>query len=131
MNRSAAKQGFSNQTYDAIIYVPSKFCENVMTFKDKSPSKTSINYVIQPNLEAKERQRIHREMANAKNTINQEMSTIYWNYVSQEVDIIREEFDKVLEKEIAFQDAMYSFYTPSSETIANEIDIHKNRLEDI
>lgn len=131
MNRSAAEQGFSNQTYDAIIYVPSNFSENVMTFKDESPSKASINYVIQPNLEAKERQRIHREMANAKNTINQEMSTIYWNYVSQEVDIIREEFDKVLEKEIAFQDAMYSFYTPSSETLANEIDNHKNRLEGI
>src|SRR5690625_3622771 len=110
MNRSAAEQGFSNQTYDAIIYVPSNFSENVMTFKDESPSKASINYVIQPNLEAKERQRIHREMANAKNTINQEISTIYWNNVSQELDIFLEEFDKVLEKEIAFQDAMYSFY---------------------
>src|SRR5699024_7497668 len=131
VNRSAAEQGFSNQKYDAILYVPSNFSENIMTFKDESPMKASINYVIQPNLEAKERQRIHREMANAKNEINNEMSTIYWSYVSQEVDNIREQFDNILEKEIAFQDAIYSFYAPSSETLANEIERHKNRLEGI
>lgn len=130
-NRSSAEQGFSSGKYDAILYVPSSFSENVMTFKDASPVKASINYVIQPNLVAKERQRVHREMANAKNMINQEMSTIYWSYVSQEVDNIREQFDDVLDKEIAFQDAMYSFYAPSSETLANEIDNHKGRLENI
>src|SRR5699024_10640582 len=130
-NRSAAEQGFDKQQYDAILYVPSNFTENVMTFKDDSPSKASINYVIQPNLEAKDRQRIHREMANAKNAINQEVSTIYWSYVSQEVENIREQFDKILEKEIAFQNAMYSFYAPSSKTLANEIEGHKKRLEGI
>lgn len=131
VNRSAAEQGFSNGRYDAVFYVPSNFSENIMTFKDESPTKASINYIIQPNIEAKDRQRLHREMANAQNTINQEMSTIYWSYVSQEIDHIREQFDDVLEKEIAFQDAMYSFYTPSSETLANEIDRHKDRLENI
>lgn len=131
VNRSAAEQGFDKQQYDAVLYVPSNFSENVMTFKDETPAKASINYVIQPNLEAKDRQRIHREMANAKNAINHEVSTIYWSYVSQEVDNIREQFDKILEKEIAFQNAMYSFYAPSSKTLANEIEGHKNRLEGI
>lgn len=70
-------------------------------------------------------------MANAKSAINHEMSTIYWSYVSQEVNNIRGQFDKILEKEISFQDAMYSFYTPSSETLATEIEQHKNRLEGI
>lgn len=131
VNRSAAEQGFSKQEYDAILYVPSNFSKNVMTFKDESPSKASINYVIEPNLEAKERQRIHREMANAKSAINHEMSTIYWGYVSEEIDNIRKQFDKILEKEISFQEAMYSFYTPSSETLASEIELHKNKLEGI
>lgn len=131
VNRSAAEQGFSNQKYDAIIYVPSSFSENIMTFKEDEPTKAAINYVIQPNLEAKERQRVHREMANAKNKINQEMSTIYWSYVSQEIGNIREHFDTVLEKEVAFQDAMYSFYTPSSKTLATEIEQHKGSLENI
>ncbi|MYL57796.1 type VII secretion protein EsaA, partial [Virgibacillus halodenitrificans] len=131
VNRSAAEQGFSNQKYDAIIYVPSTFSENIMTFKEDKPTKAALNYVIQPNLEAKDRQRIHREMATAKNKINEEMSTIYWSYVSKEVDNIRAQFDKILEKEVAFQDAMYSFYTPSSKTLAHEIDQHKNNLENI
>lgn len=131
VNRSAAEKGFSKQEYDAILYIPSNFSENVMTFKDESPSKASINYVIEPNLEAKEDQRIHREMSNAKSAINHEMSTIYWSYVSQEVDNIRGQFDKILEKEISFQDAMYSFYKPSSETLAKEIERHKEKLEGI
>ncbi|AIF45194.1 type VII secretion protein EsaA [Virgibacillus sp. SK37] len=131
VNRSAAEQGFSNQNYDAIIYVPSTFTEKIMTFKEDKPTKAALNYVIQPNLEAKDRQRIHREMATAKNKINEEMSTIYWSYVSKEVDNIRAQFDKILEKEVAFQDAMYSFYTPSSKTLAHEIDQHKNNLENI
>ncbi|MFC4024360.1 type VII secretion protein EsaA [Oceanobacillus longus] len=131
VNRSAAEQGFSNQSYDAIIYIPSGFSQNIMTFKEDTPTKASINYVIQPNLEAKERQRIHREMANAKNRINQEMSTIYWSYVSQEVNNIQEQFDAIVEKEIAFQDAMYAFYTPSSQTLSHEIDQHKRNLENI
>lgn len=131
VSRSAAERGFDNEEYDAILYLPSNFSENIMTFKDDSPSKASIDYVVQPNLEAKERQRVHREMANAKSTINYEMSTIYWDYVAQEVDGVREQFDKVLEKEIAFQEAMYDFYSPSSETLANEIDRHKSSLENI
>ncbi|MCR6094961.1 type VII secretion protein EsaA [Salipaludibacillus agaradhaerens] len=131
VTRSAAEQGFSNERYDAIIYVPSRFSENVMTFREDIPSTASINYVIQPNLVAKERQRVHREMANAQNKINKEMSMIYWSYVSQEVDNIRDQFDLILEKEIEFQDAMYSFYSPSSASLANEIDQHKSGLENI
>lgn len=131
LSRSAAEQGFSDQVYDAIIYVPSSFTENIMMFREEVPSKASINYVIQPNLVAKERQRVHREMAIAQNKINQEMSMIYWSYVSQEVDMIREQFDLIVAKEVEFQDEMYSFYSPSSESLANEIERHKNGLENI
>src|SRR5690625_4282851 len=131
MNRSAAEEGFNQQEHDAILYLPSNFTKNIMSFTDDSPNKASINYVIQPNLEAKERQKLHREMANAKNEVNYEMSTIYWNYVSQQVAHIREDFDEILEKEIAFQNAMHAFYRPSSETLAGEIEQHINNLNRI
>ncbi|RKQ33907.1 type VII secretion protein EsaA [Oceanobacillus halophilus] len=131
MNRSAAKQGFNNQNYDAIIYIPSNFTENVMTFTQDQPMKASVNYEIQPNLEAKDRENIHRIMANAKNIINQEMSMIYWSYVAQEVDHMKEQFDAILQKEVEFQEAMYAFYAPSSKTLAYEIDQHKSDLENI
>src|SRR5690625_3333523 len=131
VQRDAAERGLSNQEYDAILYIPSNFSKNVMTFKDRSPTKASINYVIQPNLEAKERQRVHREMAHAKNGINREMSMIYWSYVSQEVDEVKEQFDHILEKEIEFQESMYAFYTPSSQSLAGEIQNHLKSLEGV
>lgn len=131
MNRSAAEQGFSQEVYDAVIYIPSNFSESVMTFKDDRPNKAAINYVVQPNLDAKNRQRVHKEMARAKSTINKEMSTIYWSVVSQEVDHIREHFDNILEKEIAFQKAMHAFYTPTSRQLAGEIEHHQTQLEQI
>ncbi|MDY7045443.1 type VII secretion protein EsaA [Virgibacillus sp. M23] len=131
VNRSTAEQGLANKNYDAIMYIPSNYSKNIMTFKENQPTKASLHYVIQPNLEAKERQRIHRQMANAKNIINQEMISLYWNYVSQQVNHIRDQFDLIVEKEIAFQDAMYSFYTPSSKTLAYEIDVHKSNLKNI
>src|SRR5690625_80135 len=37
VQRDAAERGLSNQEYDAILYIPSNFSENVMTFKDRSP----------------------------------------------------------------------------------------------
>lgn len=131
MSRSAAEEGFANQKFDAILYIPSNFTKNVMEFKNDNPSKAKITYTIEPNLEAKEHQRMYRQLANAKNSINQEMSSIYWSYVSQEVDNLKGQFDKILEKEIAFQDAMFNFYQPSSKTLSNEIDQHRNQLLNI
>lgn len=131
MSRSAAEEGFANQRYDAVLYIPSNFTRNILNFKSENPSKAIITYMIEPNLEAKEHQRIYRQLANAKNTINQEMSSIYWSYVSQEVDNLKGQFDKILEKEIAFQDAMSSFYQPSSKTLVDEIDQHRNQLVNI
>ncbi|MGM8364437.1 type VII secretion protein EsaA [Virgibacillus sp. W0181] len=66
ISRSAAEHGFADEKYDAILYVPSDFSKDVMSFKEDSPNKASIDYVIQPNLEAKNRQRVHKEMALAK-----------------------------------------------------------------
>ncbi|WP_085992895.1 type VII secretion protein EsaA [Oceanobacillus senegalensis] len=129
VNRSTAEQGLSNQTYNAVMYVPSDFSENVLTFTEENPKKAAVNYVVQPNLEAKDRENVHRIMANAKNIINQEMSMNYWSYVSQEINHLKEQFDTILEKEIEFQEEMSSFY--ASESLAEKINQHKNNLEGI
>ncbi|MDY0404684.1 type VII secretion protein EsaA [Virgibacillus sp. 179-BFC.A HS] len=131
VDRSTAEKGLSSKKYDAVIYIPSNFSLDVMTFKENRPTKATVRYVIQPNLDAKNRQRVHKEMAVAKNKINEEMSKMYWDYVAQEIDHIRDNFDKILEKEVDFQNAMYSFYSPSSKTLAEEIKRQKNQLENI
>lgn len=127
-NRSGAEKKFSEEKYDGILYISSNFSEHVMNFKAMSPVQANVHYVVQPNLAAKERQRVHREMSDVKHIVNKEMSTIYWSYVAQEIDHIQDQFDGILEKEIAFQEAIYSFYAPTSEKLANEIASYQERL---
>src|SRR5690625_7849169 len=59
------------------------------------------------------------------------MSMIYWSYVSQKVDDVKEQFDHILEKEVEFQESMYAFYSPSSQSLAGDIEKHMTSLEGV
>jgi putative membrane protein len=131
VNRSQAEKGLADGQYDAVVYLPSDFSRNILTFNEKRPLKATVQYKIQPNLEAKNRERVQRELEAAKNTINQKMSTLYWSYVGQAVEDIRKKFSAILEKEIAFQKTMYDFYTPSSAKLTKEIESQKKMLEQL
>jgi putative membrane protein len=131
VNRSQAEKGLADGQYDAVVYLPSDFSRNILTFNEKRPLKATVQYKIQPNLEAKNRERVQRELEATKNTINQKMSTLYWSYVGQAVEDIRKKFSAILEKEIAFQKTMYDFYTPSSVKLTKEIESQKKMLEQL
>ncbi|PJW19202.1 type VII secretion protein EsaA [Geobacillus thermodenitrificans] len=131
VNRSQAENGLKNNEYDAVVYLPSDFSRNILSFNDKQPLKATVQYKIQPNLDAKHRERVQRELEASKNMINQKMSTLYWSYVAQEIAAIRKKFNDILEKEIAFQKAMYAFYTPSSAKLAEEIKRQKDMLQEL
>ncbi|WP_181537251.1 type VII secretion protein EsaA [[Anoxybacillus] calidus] len=131
VNRSQAEKGLADGQYDAVVYLPSDFSRNILTFHEKQPLKATVQYKIQPNLEAKNRERVQKELETAKNTINQKMSTLYWSYVGQAVEDIRKKFSDILEKEIAFQKTMYDFYTPSSTKLTKEIESQKKMLDQL
>ena len=131
VNRSTANRGLDDQTYDAILYIPSNFTENILTFREETPIEATVNYTVQPKLTAKDQENMHRMIAYASSAINEEISTIYWSYVTKEVGKMKEQFDAILQKEIEFQEAMYSFYAPSSDTLANEISRQRDSLESI
>jgi putative membrane protein len=131
VNRPQAEKGLANGQYDAVVYLPSDFSRNILTFNEKQPQKATVQFKIQPNLEAKNRERVQKELEAAKNTINQKMSTLYWSYVGQAVEDIRKKFSDILEKEIAFQKTMYGFYTPSSTKLTKEIESQKKMLEQL
>ncbi len=61
----------------------------------------------------------------------QKMSALYWNFVSQKVDNIRGEFDKIVNKESEFQNVMYNFYKPSSNDLAGEIKQQKDLIDEL
>ncbi|RFU63101.1 type VII secretion protein EsaA [Peribacillus glennii] len=131
VNRNTAEKGLENKEYDAVIYFPSDFSKNILTFNETEPIKAGVQYKIQTNLNAENLERVQKELEIAKNKMNKKVSTLYWSYVSQSVEDIRKKFDGILEKEIAFQETMYNFYTPSSEKLAGEISQHKKMLEGV
>ncbi|MGN1387027.1 MAG: type VII secretion protein EsaA, partial [Bacillus sp. (in: firmicutes)] len=86
VNRKTAETGLHSGQYEAIIYLPSNFTESVLSFTDDQPKEASVTYKIQPNINAERAEKVLKELETAKNKINTNMSTIYWNYVSQSVD---------------------------------------------
>ncbi|KAB7708256.1 type VII secretion protein EsaA [Bacillus aerolatus] len=131
VNRSAAEKGLEKKQYDAILYIPTDFSNNILTFKDETPIKADVNYTIQSYLDGKNRQKVQKEMERVKNKINKQVSTLYWGVVSQELTDVREKFDAILEKEIAFQKSMYKFYTPSSKDLSEEIEQQQKMLQQL
>ncbi|MBD1379770.1 type VII secretion protein EsaA [Metabacillus arenae] len=131
MGRSAADNGLQNQKYDAVIYIPSDFSQNILTYDEQQPQKANFEYKIQGQLNSVNREKVLRELEDATNRVDKEMSSLYWSYVSNDMKAVRQEFDRILEKEIAFQNAMVSFYQPSSKDLAGEIEQHKQRLEQL
>ncbi|MDV2686600.1 type VII secretion protein EsaA [Alkalihalophilus lindianensis] len=131
VGRNAAESGLERNQYDGILYLSSDFSRNVLTFKEDEPQRAALSYRIQPNLDARNIERVQRSLQNARNRINRQVTSIYWDVVAQEVDDIRQKFDTIVEREIAFQEAMYSFYAPSSRTIAEEVEQQKELLEQL
>ncbi|PLT31472.1 type VII secretion protein EsaA [Peribacillus deserti] len=131
VSRSAAEKGLVTQQYDAVVYFPSDFSKNILTFNDESPMKASVKYNVQTNLDAKNKEKVQKELEITKGKMNKHISTMYWGVVSQSVDDIRQKFDKILEKEIAFQDTIYSFYNPNSGKLAEEIDQQRTMIKDL
>lgn len=131
LSRSAAVNGLKNKQYDAIMYIPSDFSSNILTYENLTPVKAEFQFTIQDQLNAVNRESVLREIDNATARVNSSISTLYWSYVSQDLEGVRSKFDGILEKEIAFQNTMYAFYAPSSETLATEIERQKSMLEGI
>ncbi len=128
ISRSAADSGLKNKKYDAVVYIPSNFTSNVMTYDEKQPTKADFQYTVQSQLTAVNKEKILRELDYAGNRLNKQMTSLYWNYVSQDMKKVRTEFDRILEKEIEFQTTMISFYQPSSGELAGELQRQKDML---
>ncbi|KGX91176.1 hypothetical protein N781_05300 [Pontibacillus halophilus JSM 076056 = DSM 19796] len=128
VGRSAAENGLSNLRYDAIVYIPSDFSDKVMSYDDSQPTKTELAYTVQSQLNAANKERVLLAIEEGTQRVNGELSSLYWQYVSSDMENIRQEFDEILEKEEAFQQAMISFYQPSSKDLAGEIEEQRGLL---
>lgn len=121
VSRSAGENGLRNKKYDAVIYIPSNFSEQVMAYEEENPSKVTFKYNVQSQLNAVNTEKVNLEIERATKRANERISSLYWNYVAKDMEMVRSEFEEILQKEIDFQQTMLAFYKPSSKNLADEI----------
>ncbi|MFS0655557.1 type VII secretion protein EsaA [Bacillus sp. 179-C3.3 HS] len=131
VNRSAAENGLKNRKYDAVLYIPSDFSKNVLSYDKDHPEKAAIEFSIQDQLNAVNKEKVQRELENAQKKMNEQMSTLYWSFVSQEIDHVREEFENIVGKEVEFQNTMYNFYKPNSNKLSDAVQQQKSQIEEL
>lgn len=131
IGRSAAVNGLKDSKYDAVVYIPSNFSTNIMTYESNQPVKANFEYNVQDQLNVIDREKVLREIEKATSKVNSRISTLYWTYVSQDLENVRTHFDTILQKEIDFQNAMLAFYKPTSLNLASEIERQRSMLENL
>ncbi len=131
VSRSAAQTGLENKEYDAVIYIPSSFSRDIMSFKEEVPRITNIRFEISPHLNAKNQERVQKELEAAQQKLNGQVTAMYWRYVSEEINEVQTNFGEILDKEIDFLNEMYSFYAPSSQELGKEIDRQRERIRQL
>ncbi|KAA6475315.1 type VII secretion protein EsaA [Bacillus swezeyi] len=131
VGRSAAESGLAERKYDAIVYIPSDFSKNILSYNEDRPQKAVLEFSIQDRLDAVNKEKVQRELQQAQKTMSKQMSSLYWDFVKQEVKNVRTEFDNIVDKESEFQNAMYNFYKPSSNDLAGEVNRQKEMIDSL
>ncbi len=128
VSRSAAEKGLANQDYDAILYIPSNFSENIMTYEEQQPVKSEFKYTVSGQLNTANREKVLREIDKAASRVNGKISTLYWSYVSQDLEKVRQEFDSILQKEMEFLETISEYYRPGLASVTADIENQKSML---
>lgn len=131
VSRSTAEKGLANQEYDAILYIPSNFSENIMTYEEQQPVKAEFKYTVSGQLNTANREKVLREIDNASARVNGKISTLYWSYVSQDLEKVRAEFDSILQKEMEFLETISDVYRPELEKVVNDIESQRRMIENL
>ncbi|CAM3251067.1 type VII secretion protein EsaA [Filibacter tadaridae] len=131
MGRGAAVNGLKSSQYEAIVYIPSDFSENIMSYDQENPQKAKFSYDVQRQKIGSKKEKVLHEIETATDRVNEKISTLYWSYVAQEMNHIKKEFTTILGKETAFLSTMSAYYEPGAETLAVEMNKQKIQMEDL
>lgn len=131
VSRSAAEKGLTDREYDAVVYIPSNFSENIMTYEEQQPVKAEFKYTVAGQLNAANREKVLREIDNATARVNGKIATLYWSYISQDLEKVRNEFDTILQKEMEFLNTISNFYRPNLASVVGDIESQKSLLDNL
>ena len=102
MSRGAAESGLTTTQYEAIVYIPSDFSENVMSYEEQNPQKAEFAIEVQEIKSAPAKEKLLNELTRSTERVNERLSTLYWSYVAIEMDHIKKEFATILQSEMEF-----------------------------
>lgn len=128
MGRGAAESGLKSNQYDAIVYIPSNFSENIMSYDEQNPKKAEFAYQVQRQKAGLRKEQVLHEIEVATDRVNDKISTLYWSYIAQEMNHIKKEFTSILGKETEFLSSMSAYYKPESETLAEQMQTQKDQM---
>lgn len=131
VSRSSADSGLKNGDYQAAVYIPSDFTNNVFTYDQANPRTAVVTYQANPKLTAEESAKIQTEFQKVKGTLNRQFSQIYWRVISDQLSYIRSNFSDVLNKDKQYLQAMSDFYKPSSRDMAQLFDAQLNQINEL
>lgn len=131
MGRGAAENGLKSNQYDAIVYIPSNFSGNIMSYDEQNPQKAEFAYQVQRQKTGLRKEHVLHEIEVATDRVNDKISTLYWSYIAQEMNHIKKEFTSILGKETEFLSAMSAYYKPESETLAEQMLRQKDQMESL
>ncbi|MER2090394.1 MAG: type VII secretion protein EsaA [Sporosarcina sp.] len=129
MSRGSAVNGLKSNQHEAIVYIPSDFSENIMSYDEQNPQKAEFSYEVQREKAGSRKEKVLHEIETATNRVNEKVSTLYWSYVAQEMDHIKKEFTNIVGKETEFLTAMSAYYKPGSEKLAEEMKKQKEQMD--
>ncbi len=70
-----------------------------MAYEEENPSKVTFKYNVQSQLNAVNTEKVNLEIERATKRANERISSLYWNYVAKDMEMVRSEFEEILQKE--------------------------------
>ncbi len=67
VNRSAAENGLADKKYDAVVYIPSDFSKDILSYDKERPQKATLTFNIQSNLNAVNKEKCSVSLKTPKN----------------------------------------------------------------
>lgn len=78
LSRAVAEKAYRDGSVDALLYIPQTFTRDILTFQDASPTKTTVEYKLEPQTNKQEDQLLESKVLEIVHGFNESVSTMYY-----------------------------------------------------
>lgn len=78
LSRAVAEKAYSDRSVDAVLYIPQSFTHDILTLEDLSPTRATIEYKIQPQVDEQADQLLENKIINVVHSFNEGVIKMYY-----------------------------------------------------